>query len=71
MVVGKLDAIKIAKATGALPENVNFAVSEGTTRAVLDAHNVPYKMEDSKNLLLSADIAAKAKDYTVLIECRK
>ena len=71
MVVGKLDAIKIARATGASPENVNFAISEGTARAFLDAHNVPYRMEDSKNLLLTADIAAKAKDYTVLIECWK
>ena len=71
MIAGKLDAIKIAKVTGVLPENVNFAISEWTTRAFLDAHDVPYKMANSTTQFLSADIAAKAKGYTVLIECWK
>ncbi len=71
VVVGKLDAIKIAKATGSLPENVNFAISEGTARAFLDAHSVPYKTARSNRTMPTADIAAKAKGYTVLIECWK
>ena len=71
VVVGKLDAIKIANSVGSLPENVNFAISAGTARAFLDAHNVPYRTTGSDSKSHTADIAARAKGYTVLIECRK
>ena len=57
--------------TGRLPQNVNFAISEGTARAFLDAHDVPYKTARSDRTMPTADIAAKAKGYTVLIECWK
>ena len=71
VVVARLDAIKQARRTGRLPQNVNFAISEGTARAFLDAHDVPYETADSKSPIPTADIAAKAKGYTVLIECWK
>jgi hypothetical protein len=69
VVVAKLDAIKIAKVTGSLPENVNFAISEGAVRAFLDAHGVLYETAPSSKIMPSADVAAKAKAFTVLIEC--
>ncbi len=71
VVVGKLDAIKIANSVGSLPENVNFAISEGTARAFLDAHDVPDKPARSDKTMPTADIAAMAKAYTVLVECWK
>ena len=71
VVVGKLDAIKIASSIGSLPENVNFAISEGTARAFLDAHSIPYQTTRSNRAIRTADIAARAKRYTVLIECWK
>ena len=55
--------------TGKLPQNVNFAVSEGTARAFLDAHDVPYDTAPSTKPMSSADIAARAKTFTVLVEC--
>lgn len=69
VVRSKLNAIKFARATGVLPENINFAVSEGTARAFLDKHNVPYNTARSDKTLPTADIAAQATGYTVLIEC--
>ncbi len=69
VIVAKLDAIKIAEAIGSLPENVNFAISEGTARAFLDAHDVPYTTARSDKPMPTADIAAMAKAYTVLVEC--
>ena len=57
--------------TGRLPQNANFAISEGTARAFLDANNVPYEVKPSKHVLPSADIAAKARDFTVRVECWK
>ena len=71
VVVARLDALKLARRTGRLPQNVNFAISEGAARAFLDAHDVPYKTARSNRTMPTADIAAKAKGYTVLIECWK
>ena len=63
-----IDALKMVRLTGRLPQNVNFAISEGAARAFLDAHGVPYKTARS---ISTVDTAAKAKGYTVLIECWK
>ena len=71
VVVARLDALKLARRTGRLPQNVNFAISGGAARAFLDAHDVPYKTARSNRTMPTADIAAKAKGYTVLIECWK
>ncbi len=71
VVVARLDAIKMARLIGKLPQNVNFAISEGAARAFLDSHDVPYETARSDKTILTADIAAKAKGYTVLIECWK
>ena len=71
VVVARLDALKMARLTGRLPQNVNFAISEGAARAFLDAHDVPYKTARSDRPMRTVDIAAKAKGYTVLIECWK
>ena len=71
VVVGRLDAIKLARLTGKLPQNVNFAVSEGTARAFLEAHDVAYDTGPSTKTMSNADIAARAKAFTVLIECWK
>ena len=71
VVVARLDALKMARRTGRLPQNVNFAISEGAARAFLDAHDVPYKTAKSDRTMPTVDIAANAKGYTVLIECWK
>ena len=71
VVVAKLNAIRIARATGDIPQNVNFAISAGTARAFLDAQNVPYETAPSTNDLKPADIAAKARRFTVPVECWK
>ena len=69
----KLDDGVAAKATGQIPQNVNFAVNGQTTKAFLDANKVPYKVggglfSREKN---NADIAEDAKKWTVLVECWK
>jgi S1-C subfamily serine protease len=71
VVVGKLDAIKVAQATGDIPQNVNFAVSAWTARAFLDAYNVPYETAPSEPKMSASDVAAQARDFTVLVECWK
>ncbi|AMK78898.1 MULTISPECIES: trypsin-like peptidase domain-containing protein [Methylomonas] len=67
----KLDDAEMAKATGQVGQNVNFAVNGQTVRAFLDANKVRYKTGGG---LLSfeksnADIAEEARKWTVLVEC--
>jgi hypothetical protein len=73
VVVQKLDAVKVAKLTGDVPQNVNFAINESTARAFLDSNQVKYKTGHwwsigQKDL---ADIAEDARTYTVVVECWK
>ena len=69
--VAKLNAIKTARATGDIPQNVNFAVSAGTARSFLDAEGVPYETARSSDTLAPDVVASRAKEFTVLVECWK
>jgi TPR repeat protein len=71
VVVGKIDAVKVAKAIGDIPQNVNFAVSLGTLQSFLNANGVAYALDDSKGTKSPPDIAAEASRYIVLLECLK
>ena len=71
VVVSKLDAIRVARATGDIPQNVNFAISAGASRAFLDAEGVPYETAPSLKELEPVEIAAAARKFTVLVECWK
>lgn len=71
VVVSKLDAIKAAKLTGDIPQNVNFAINTNVLRSFLDANSVEYETASSDKALLTTAIAEKAKGFTVLVECWK
>ena len=69
VVAAKINAIKFAKATGDLPQNINFAIKTGLMRDFLDNSAVSYKTSDSSQELKTAEIASKARAYTMLISC--
>jgi S1-C subfamily serine protease len=69
MVAAKLNALKFAKATGDIPENINFAIKTGALRDFLDNSVVTYQTADSKNELKTSDIARNARAFTLLIAC--
>ena len=71
VVVSKLDALKTAKITGDIPQNVNFAINTSVLRAFLDANGVDYETASGVRPLLFTAIAEKAKGFTVLVECWK
>jgi len=71
VVVSKLDAIKAAKLTGDIPQNVNFAINANVLRSFLDANSVEYETASSDKAIASTAIAEKAKGFTVLVECWK
>lgn len=69
VVAAKLDTIKFARATGNIPENINFAIKTGVLRDFLDNSVVPYQTAESKGELKTTDIAGAARAYTLLISC--
>jgi S1-C subfamily serine protease len=70
VVSAKLNALKFAKATGDIPENINFAIKTGALRDFLDNSVVPYQTSDSKTDLKTADITRNARAFTLLISCK-
>ena len=69
VVVGKLDALEIARSTGDIPQNVNFAIGSGTARSFLDATGVLYETAPSDTELGPVEVAAAARGFTVVVEC--
>ncbi|MBT3171110.1 MAG: hypothetical protein HN333_06725, partial [Rhodospirillaceae bacterium] len=71
VVVSKLDALKMARATGDIPQNVNFAIKGDVAHAFLAEHDVAVVTAQSTADLPPADVAERAQLYTALIECWK
>ena len=71
VVAMKLNALEVARRTGAIPQNVNFAVSALAARALLDAHKVAHATAPSTRTLSPADVAERARAFTVPVECWK
>jgi S1-C subfamily serine protease len=70
VVSSKADAIRIAKATGDIVQNVNFAISLGTLQAFLDANRIEYQKPAYFAFTKKPDeLAAEAREYTYKVEC--
>jgi hypothetical protein len=73
VVAMKLSDSNMAKATGQVGQNVNFAVSGQTLRTFLDTHKVEYRSGGmfwfgGKS---TADLADEARTWTLVVECWK
>ena len=71
VVVSKLDALTLARATGDIPQNVNFAIKGNVARDFMTEHGVVAVAAQSGADLPAADVAERAQLYTALIECWK
>ena len=71
IVVSKLDALKVAEATGDVPQNVNFAINANVLAAFLDANGVDYKSGPIGASISTQEVARRAQAFAVLIECWK
>jgi len=69
VVTAGLDALRMAKATGDIPQNVNFAIKTGALRDFLDNSAVPYQTAEPGSEMKTADIASAARTYAMLISC--
>lgn len=70
VVVGKADAIRIAKATGDILQNVNFAISVGALKTFLDVNRIEYRRAAYFSFAKKPDaLVDEARRYTVKVEC--
>jgi S1-C subfamily serine protease len=69
VVTSKLNALQMVRATGDIPQNVNFAINASVARLLLDNLGVPYSENQSLDVRPAADIAELATRYTLLLEC--
>jgi S1-C subfamily serine protease len=69
VVNSKLNELAWAKATGSLPQTVNFAIKASVAASFLDAHSVSYATSTTENQLSLPAVTAQAKKFTALILC--
>ena len=69
MVAGKINALGVLRATGDIPQNINFAIKTGVIRDFLDNSVVAYETSAPGAELKTSDIADAARAWTLLITC--
>ena len=69
VVTAKMNAVKMAKHTGEISQNVNAARKASLLRGMLEVKDIDYETASSKKELKTVDIFDKAKRFTVLVEC--
>ena len=71
VIEGKLDALKVARVTGDIPQNVNFAIRTSTLVNFLEANRIAYEVASSSATLPNTQLAEQAEAASVQLECRK
>jgi Trypsin-like peptidase domain/Transglycosylase SLT domain len=71
IVTAKLDAALVARFTGDIPQNVNFALKAEVARTFLDSKGIAYHSAPSDKQLSPADIGDIARPFTLRIECER
>jgi S1-C subfamily serine protease len=71
IVTGKLNAMNVAKITGDIPQNVNFAMNAAIAKSFLDSFDVGYESAGFSVQKTATEIGNEAKNFTVLLECFK
>jgi hypothetical protein len=70
MVVSKLNVLRIARMTGDIPQNVNFAIPVSIITSVLDANSVKYEAGTFDGGKSTAQIVSAASPGVVSLECQ-
>jgi len=71
VIVGKLNAGRVAEITGDIPQNVNFAIKGAVALTFLESHNVTPRLSDTAADLSAADVADIARRSTLRVDCFK
>lgn len=69
IVVARLSDEFAFSESGAIPQNVNFAISPSVVRAFLDRNGIGYRKADARMPLEGTEIAAVAREFTFPVRC--
>jgi len=69
VVIAQLNKLKVAKAIGSLPENVNFGIKASTVRQFLTSAGLPTKWSNRTEKKSTKELAQIAKHQTVMVVC--
>jgi hypothetical protein len=71
IVTAQLDAVRVAKVTGDIPQNVNFAVKAEVAKTFLDSKGVAYRKATSDRQLSPPDVGDIGRPFTVYVSCKQ
>jgi len=71
VVVSQLNKLKLAKAIGSIPENVNFGIKASTVKQFLNASGLPSSWSKRTKRMSTKDIAKIAENQTVMVVCHR
>lgn len=71
VIVAKINALSVAKITGDIPQNVNFAIKQSAVLSFLNAHDVKPVINSAPRILSQIEVASRAKLATVFLECQR
>jgi S1-C subfamily serine protease len=69
VVISQLDKLKMAKAIGSLPENVNFGIKASTVRQFLTSSGLPSKKAEQAEEKSTEQLAEIAKNQALMVMC--
>ena len=69
MVVSKLNVWRVARMTGDIPQNVNFAIPVSIITSILDANTIKYQVAMSAGEKPIAEVVSTASPGVVSLEC--
>ena len=71
VVVAQLNKLKVAKAIGSLPENVNFGIKASTVRQFLTSSGLPSKWSERSKYMSTKQLAKIAEKQTLMVMCHQ
>ncbi|MGO8916916.1 MAG: trypsin-like peptidase domain-containing protein [Stellaceae bacterium] len=72
VVTYKLDALTAVKASGDIPQNVNFALKVSVLRLFLDSHSIPYRVPDpSSGGPAAGEVGDAIQKFTGVVVCAR
>lgn len=69
VVTSKLNAVKVFKVTGDLPQNVNFALKDTVVKSFLQAHGIQFSERKKAPSRSTADVGLQLKTQVAYIQC--
>jgi S1-C subfamily serine protease len=69
VVISQLDKLKVAKAIGSLPENVNFGIKASTVRQFLTSSGLPSKKSERTEEKSTEQLAEIAQNQALMVMC--